>query len=302
MPRSRIPKADASLQLRMLVTMLLLTALYLVFTFVLFKVTHFGLVLFLIPIVGLVVQYYYSDKMVLAASGARIVSREQAPEIYGMIERLAQAAALPTPKVAIIDSAMPNAFATGRSPKHAVVAVTTGLIQKLPPQEVEAVLAHEMTHIRHRDMTIMTMASSFAAVAAFITSWGLWFGIGMGGSDERDNNGGNAFIVILLAALAVQVISHFLILALSRYREYAADRGGAILTGAPEQLASALLRISGSMQSIPSKDLRAAQPLSAMYFAAPTREFIGELLMDHPSIEHRLARLQSIERQMAGAQ
>jgi heat shock protein HtpX len=284
----------------MLVTMLLLTALYLIFAFVLFKVTHFGLIIFLVPILGLIAQYYYSDKMVLASSGARIVSREQAPEIYGMIERLAQAAALPTPKVAIMESAMPNAFATGRSPKHAVVAVTTGLLQKLPPQEIEAVLAHEMTHVKHRDMTIMTMASSFAAVASFITSWGLWFGVGMGGNDERDNNG-NAFIVILLVSLVVQIISHFLILALSRYREYAADRGGAILTGAPEQLASALLRISGSMQSIPTKDLRAAQPLSAMYFAAPTREFIGELLMDHPSIEHRLARLQSIERQMAGA-
>jgi heat shock protein HtpX len=300
MQRSRLPGADAGLQLRMLITMLLLTALYLVFTFILFSATRAGAVLFVIPIVGLIFQYYASDKMILASSGARIVTREQAPQVYGMIERLAQAAELPTPRVAIMDTSMPNAFATGRSPKHAVVAVTTGLINRLPPEEVEAVLAHEMTHVKNHDMTIMTMASSFAAVAAWITSWGLWFGVGLGGGRNRNDN--NGFAVILIAALVVQVISHFLILALSRYREYAADRGSAILTGSPEVLQSALMRISGTMQAIPSRDLREAQPLSAMFFAAPTKSSFGELFMDHPSIEHRIERLQRIQRQLAGVQ
>lgn len=298
MPRSKLPGGDAGLQVRMAVTLLLLTAVYLIFTYVLFLYTGAGIVLFLIPLVGLVAQYFLSDKMVLASSGAHVISREQAPEIYGAIERLAQAAALPTPRVALIDTEMPNAFATGRSPKHAVVAVTTGLLKKLPPEEVEAVLAHEMTHVKNRDMTIMTMASSFAAVASWITSWGLLFGVG---GDDRERDSGNGFIVILLVSLAVQLISQFLILALSRYREYAADRGSALLTGAPEQLESALLRISGSMRSIPTRDLRQAQPLSALYFAAPTRELLGELTSDHPSIEHRVQRLQRIRRQMSGA-
>jgi heat shock protein HtpX len=297
MSRSRLPGADAGLQLRMLSTMVLLTLVYLVFTYVLFRVTHVGLILFVIPIAGLVLQYYFSDKMVLSSSGARLVTREQAPEIYGMVERLAQAASLPTPRVAIMETQMPNAFATGRSPKHAVVAVTTGLMRQLPSQEIEAVLAHEMTHIRNRDMTVMMMASSFAAVASWITSWGLWFGVG---GNNRDRDGNNSFVVILLVSFAVQIISHFLIMALSRYREYAADRGSALLTGAPEHLEAALLRISGNMQRIPTQDLRAAQPLSALYFAAPSRQFVGELFADHPSIEHRIARLQGLQRQMAG--
>ena len=301
MQRSRLPGADASLQVRMVITMALLVALYLVFTYVLFSVTHIGVILFAIPLVGLVLQYFYSDKMVLSSSGARIVTREQAPQLYGMVERLAQAAALPTPRVAIMNNSMPNAFATGRSPKHAVVCVTTGLQNRLPPEEIEAVLAHEMTHIKNRDMTIMTMASSFAAVATWITSWGLWFGIGGGfGGNNRNRDSGNAFIIILLVSFAVQIISHFLILALSRYREYAADRGSAILTGKPEVLESALLRISGNIQSIPSRDLREAQPLSAMFFAAPSKAAFSEIFMDHPTIENRVAHLQSFQRQMAG--
>src|SRR5947209_11771171 len=293
MQRSRLPGADAGLQIRMFTTMLLLTLVYLVFTFVLFRVTHAGLILFVIPIAGLVLQYYFSDKMVLSSSGARLVTREQSPEVYGMVERLAQAASLPTPRVAIMDTPMPNAFATGRSPKHAIVAVTTGLLQQLPSQEIEAVLAHERKHIRNWVMTVMMMASSFAAVASWITSWGLWFGIG---GNDRDRDGNNAFVVILLVSVAVQIISHFIILALSRYRESAADRGSAILTGSPEHLASALLRISGNMQRIPNQDLRAAQPLSALYFAAPTRASLGEFFTDHPSVEHRIARLQKLQR------
>lgn len=295
MQRRRVYGRDVSLQVRMAVTMLLLIALFLVFSFILFRVTHLALFLFVVPLGGLVVQYFLSDKMVLASAGARLVDERQAPELFGIVQRLAQQADLPMPRIAIVDTAMPNAFATGRSPKHAVVAVTTGLLQQLSGRELEAVLAHEMTHIRNRDMVVMTMASSIAAVASFIVQMAFW--IGLASEDDRDN--GNAFLVILLVSLAVGFISNILVMTLSRYREYAADRGGAILTGAPEQLASALLRISGTMQHIPNQDLRQAQPLSALYIASPSK-VASELFSDHPSVENRVARLQRLQQQMVG--
>lgn len=299
MQRRKLYGRDVSLQLRMVFTMLMLTALYLVFSFVLFRFTHLFLFIIIIPLIGLFAQYFFSDKLVLASAGARVIEPQQAPELYGMVERLAQQADLPMPRVAIVDSAMPNAFATGRSPKHAVIAVTTGLLNQLSGPELAAVLGHELTHIRNRDMVVMTMAGSFAAVASWIVQMGFWFGL-MGGEDDR-RDGGNGFIIVLLVSVAVAFISHLLVMTLSRYREYAADRGSAILTGQPEHLQSALLRISGTMQHIPSQDLREAQPLSALFIAAPTKESFFELFSDHPSIEHRIARLQQLERQMVGA-
>lgn len=297
MARNRWYGRDLSLQFRMAITMLLLTLVYLVFSFVLFRYTHFGIILFALPLVFLFAQYYFSDKLVLSSVGARIIEPAQAPDLYGIVQRLAQQADLPMPRIAIVDNAMPNAFATGRGPRHAVVAVTTGLLNQLSLPELEAVLAHEMTHIRNHDMTVMTMAGSFAAVASWIVQMSFWFGIGGGGRDDRDN--GNAFIVVILVSVVVAFVSHVLVMALSRYREFAADRGAAILTGQPENLASALLRISGTMQRIPNEDLRQAQPLSALYFAAPTKATIFELFADHPSVEKRIARLQQFERQMA---
>jgi heat shock protein HtpX len=286
---------DLSLQARMAFTMLLLTALYIVFAIVLFRATHLGVIVFALPLIGLVAQYYLSDKMVLASTGARVMRPGEAPELSGIVQRLAQQADLPEPRVAIINTPMPNAFATGRDPKHAVVAVTRGLLTQLTPSELEAVLAHEMTHIRNRDMMVMTMAGSVAAVASFVVQMGFWFGVG---SRNDRNNSGNSFAVVLLVSLAVSVIAQILVLALSRYREYAADRGGAILTGAPEQLESALLKISGVMQRIPERDLREAQPLSALFFAAPRRETVGEIFSDHPPVMKRIARLQSLQRSM----
>lgn len=294
MQRKYIYKRDWGLQFRMAVTLVLLALLYLVFAFVLFAKTDNAALLFIIPLAGLVFQYFASDKLVLASAGARVVTAEQAPELYGIVQRLAQQVDLPMPRVAIVDSRMPNAFATGRSPKHAVIAVTSGLLNQLDAGQLTAVLGHEMTHIRNRDMIVMTMAGSFAAVAAWITQWGLWFGIG---GDRRDNN--NGFAVIFIVSAVVALLSHMLVLALSRYREYAADRGSALLTGQPEQLQSALLQISGTMQRIPSQDLREAQPLSALYFAAPSKDSLMELFSDHPSTEHRIARLQRLEQQMA---
>jgi heat shock protein HtpX len=224
----------------------------------------------------------------------------QAPQLHAIIERLAQLADLPKPRVAVMDTPMPNAFATGRNPKHAVVAVTTGLMNRLSGPELEAVLAHEMTHIRNRDMTVMTMASSILAVASYLTQIMLWFGLwgGLDNRDRRDSNGWGILVVLLVSALT-WFVSYILVNALSRYREYAADRGGAILTGAPEQLASALIRISSDMARVPTQDLRQAQPMSALYIAAPKREIISELFSDHPSVEHRVARLQSLQSQMA---
>jgi heat shock protein HtpX len=286
---------DTGLQARMAFTMILLTALYLVFAFVLFRFTRAGVILFAIPLVGLVFQYFLSDKIVLSSVGGRIIEPQQAPELYGTVQRLVQQMDLPMPKVAIMENSMPNAFATGRSPKHAVVCVTTGLLQQLSQPELEAVLGHELTHIRNRDMTVMTMAGSFAAVAAWIVQWGFWFGLGS--EDDRDN--GNAFIIVLLVSVVVAFLSHLLVMALSRYREYAADRGSAIVTGQPEQLISALVRITGNMQRIPNQDLRQAQSLSALFFAAPKKADVVELFADHPSIEKRIERLQRFESQMA---
>jgi heat shock protein HtpX len=296
MQRKRWYGRDVGLQARMGFTMLLLTVVYIIFAFVLFRFTHFGFFVFAIPLIGLFFQYWFSDKIVLATAGARIVSAQQAPELHGIVQRLAQQADLPMPRVAIIDTAMPNAFATGRNPQNAVIAVTRGLLNQLSGPELEAVLGHEMSHIRNRDMTVMTMAGSFAAVASWIVQMGFWFGLGS--RDSRDNNNGMSFAVFLLISVAVAAISHLLVMALSRYREYAADRGGAILTGAPEQLESALLRISGTMQRIPTQDLRDAQPLSALFFAAPTKETVIGILSDHPTVEQRIARLQRLEREM----
>ena len=286
---------DGGLQLRMAFTMLMLTALYFVFAFVLFRFTRLGAFIFIIPLAGLFFQYYFSDKIVLSSVGAHIIQPSQAPELYGTVQRLVQQADLPMPKIAVMQNPMPNAFATGRSPKHAVVAVTTGLLQQLSQPELEAVLGHELTHVRNRDMTVMTMAGSFAAVAAWIVQWGFWFGLGR--EDDRDN--GNGFVIVLLVSLVVAFLSHLLVMALSRYREYAADRGSAILTGQPEQLVSALVRISGNMQRIPNQDLRQAEPLSALFFAAPKKADVFELFSDHPTIEKRIERLQRFQSQMA---
>lgn len=286
----------------MALTVLLLILTFLVFGAVVFALTKAYLFLIIIPIVGLIVQYYASDKLVLASTGARIVSPEQAPQLHAIIERLAQLADLPKPRVAIMTTNMPNAFATGRDPKHAVIAVTTGLMNQLPPQELEAVLAHEMTHIRTRDMVVMTMASSLLAVAAFLTQMLVWTGM-WGGLDRRDRGGNGSYTIIIVLAVSALTwfVSYVLVNALSRYREYAADRGGGILTGAPEHLISALNRISSGMGRVPTQDLRQAQPMSALYIAPPRREYVSEIFADHPSLQHRILRLQELQRQMARA-
>jgi heat shock protein HtpX len=296
---------DAGLTIRMLATTGLLGLLYVVFAVVLLQVLNVGLVPMLVIVVGIAVfQYWTSDKLALAASGAKIVSEQDAPELHATVERLCAMAGLPKPRIAVIPTNVPNAFATGRNPKHAAVAVTQGLWDRLEPQEIEAVLAHELSHIANRDVLIMTLASFFAMLAALITRWGLYFGMwggGFGGGNNRDNNNNQVpvWLIVFVVSIVTYAISFILIRMISRYREYAADRGSALITGAPENLMSALQKIASGITQIPQQDLREVAGMNA-FFIVPTnwRTQVGELFMDHPPLEKRLAALAAISREM----
>jgi len=294
---------DAGLTLRIIFTSGMLGLLYVVFALVLLQLLNVGLVAMLVIVIGIAaVQYWTSDKLALAAAGAKIVSREEAPELHAIVERLCALADLPKPRIAIVDTDMPNAFATGRSPKHAAVAVTTGLMRRLPPQEIEAVLAHELSHIANRDVLIMTVASFFAMLAGILTRFGLYagmFGGGYGGDRRGDNNQVPVWLIVFLVSVLTYAISYILIRTISRYREYAADRGSAVMTGAPENLMSALQRIASDVVRIPQRDLREVASLNA-FFIIPTNigQRVGELFMDHPPLEKRLAALAEIARAM----
>ena len=301
---------DRGLSLRMLLTSALLGLLYVVFAVVLFSVFNFSLIAMLVIVIGIAVfQYFSSAKIALAASGAKIVSAEEAPELHAMVERLCAMANLPKPRVAIVDSDVPNAFATGRNPKHAAVAVTSGLWRRLEPQEIEAVLGHELSHIANRDVLVMTVASFFAMLAAMLTRFGLYAGMfgGFGGGFGGGNRGGNnnqtpVWLIVFLVSVVVYAISWVLIRTISRYREYAADRGSAIITGAPENLMSALQKISSNITQIPQRDLREVQGMNA-FFIIPTnwKTNMSEWMMDHPPLEKRLAALSEIAREMGKA-
>jgi heat shock protein HtpX len=286
---------DAGLTLRMLVTSGLLGLLYVAFATVLITYLNVGIVPMILIIGGIALfQYYTSDKLALKASGAKVVSEEEAPELHAMIDRLCAMADLPKPRVAVIDTDVPNAFATGRNPEHAAVAVTTGLWRRLEPREVEGVLAHELSHIGNRDVLIMTLASFFAMLAGLLTRYALFFGGG-----GRDRNGPPIWLIVFLVSMLTYVISYVLIRTISRYREYAADRGAALITGAPENLMSALQKIASGILQIPQRDLREVQAMNA-FFIIPTnlRSSFGELFATHPPLEKRLAALGRIAREM----
>ncbi|HEU5279428.1 MAG TPA: zinc metalloprotease HtpX [Gaiellaceae bacterium] len=290
---------DAGLTLRMLLTGSLLGLLYVVFAVVLFNVLSVGLVPMILIVVGIAFfQYFTSDKLALAASGAKVVERDQAPELHDMVERLCALADLPKPRVAVIDTDVPNAFATGRSPKHAAVAVTRGLWQRLEPREVEGVIAHELSHIANRDVLIMTVASFFAMLAGLLTRFGLYGGM-FGGGRGRDNNAVPVWLIVLLVSVVTYFLSQILILAISRYREFAADRGSALITGAPEHLMSALQKIASEMFRIPQRDLREVESMNA-FFIVPTsvKSAARTLFMTHPPLEKRLEALGEIAREM----
>jgi heat shock protein HtpX len=293
---------DAGLTLRMLFTGSLLGLLYVFFALALFYVLNAGLVLMLVIVGGLAFfQYFTSDKLALRASGAKVVERDEAPALHDMIERLAGMADLPKPRVAIIESEVPNAFATGRNKKHSAVAVTTGLWNRLEPPEIEGVLAHELSHIVNRDVLVMTVASFFAMLAGLLTRFGLYSGMfgGFGGSRDSNNNSVPVWLIVVVVSVVTYFLSQILILAISRYREYAADRGSALITGAPEHLMSALQKIASQITMIPQEDLRQVETMNA-FFIIPTnwRKRGAELFMTHPPMEKRLAALAEISREM----
>jgi heat shock protein HtpX len=293
-PRTRQLRADPGLQTRMILTVFLLGAVYVVLVGALFAAGASGITIALIAGGLFIFQILAAEKLGLAAMGAHEVSPGEAPELHAMVERLCLQADMPKPKVAIAQTRMPNAFAMGRSKKHATVCVTTGIMEILSPSELEGVLAHELAHIRHRDVVIMTIVAFFASIASMILQIGFWFG---GGDDDENPS----FLVLILVSLAVYVISFFLMQALSRYREYAADRGAAELTRRPSALASALMKISGTMDRIPQQDLRAHSELAAFYISPPTKKSVFELFATHPPLEKRIAALSRLEAQLQGA-
>jgi heat shock protein HtpX len=296
--RRRAFGRDAGLSARMVLTSFLLGAVYVAFAVVLFQLLDVGLVPMLLIVVAIAAfQYFTSAKIALAASGAKVVSREQAPELHDMVERLCAMSDLPKPRVAVVPTEVPNAFATGRSPKHAVVAVTEGLWRRLQPREIEGVLAHELAHVANRDVAIMTLASFFAMLAAMLTRFGLYGGMFGGGRDR--GGGAPVWLIIFLVSMATYVISFVLIRTISRYREYAADRGASLITGAPEQLMSALQKIASDIVRIPQRDLREVEGMNA-FFIVPTnlKSSLGELFLTHPPLEKRLARLAAIAQEM----
>src|ERR671917_1421769 len=288
---------DTGLQIRMATTMFLLGLVYVAFVGALFAAGVNAM--FIVVIAGgmALMHLFASDKMALHAMGAREVSPAEAPELHAMIDRLCVQADLPKPKVAVADTRMPNAFALGRSPKNATVCATTGIMELLSPAELEGVMAHELSHVANRDVLVMTLASFFATIAAYIVQFGFLFGGGHGDDDDNPSA-----MVLFLVSIAVYVVSFFLMQALSRYREFSADRGAALITGRPSALAGALVKISGGMARIPQRDLRAAGELNAFFiFPAGTGKAIGSLFATHPPMEKRIAALQRLESQLQGA-
>jgi heat shock protein HtpX len=295
MPRPTSFGRDTGLQVRMAVTLFLLGALYVALVVALLGSGVNGVTVALIAGGLAALNLFASDKLALAAMGARVVTPEQAPQLHAMVERLCVQADLPKPKVAVAQTRMPNAFALGRSPKSATVCATTGIMELLSPAELEGVMAHELTHVANRDVLVMTLASFFATIAAYIVQFGFLFG---GSSDDDDNP---SAMVLFLVSIGVYVVSFFLMQALSRYREFAADRGAALITGRPSALASALTRISSGMARIPQRDLRATQELAAFYIFPPgAGKAIGSLFATHPPMEKRIAALQRLEMQLQG--
>jgi heat shock protein HtpX len=297
MPRSTSFGKDTGLQIRITFVFFLLGALYVALIVALLGSGVNGVTVAFIAGGLALFQLFGSDKLALHAMGAREVTPQQAPELHAMIERLCVQADLPKPKVAVADTRMPNAFALGRSPKSATVCATTGIMELLSPAELEGVMAHELTHVANRDVLVMTLAGFFATIAAYIVQFGFFFG-GGGYGDDDDNP---SFMVLFLVSIAVYIISFFLMQALSRYREFAADRGAAVITGRPSALASALMRISSGMERIPQKDLRASSELSAFYIFPPgAKASIAGLFSTHPPLEKRIEALQRLESQLQG--
>jgi len=305
--------ADKGLQARMGLTMFLLGLVFvalvvaLVFILQAFGVGNGAIIFFAVLLGGGMAfgSLFWSDKIALRASGAREVTPQEAPQLHGIIDRLCALADMPKPRVAIAESDMPNAFATGRNSKNAVVCVTTGLLRRLDDKELEGVIAHEMSHVAHKDVVVMTIASFLGIIAALLVRFAFYgelFGGGGRGRGGNDNgNAGLLFLAVAAVGVVVYAVSFLLIRLLSRYRELAADRAGALLTGQPSALASALTKVSGAMSAIPTKDLREAQALNAFYFAPALKAdqvSLSTMFSTHPSLERRLRQLSEISAQL----
>jgi heat shock protein HtpX len=295
-------KRETGLVARMILSFAILGLLYIIFLSVL---AYLGLGFVPIAIVASVMilaQWYFSDKIVLWSSGAKLVTRDQFPELHDLVERVVARNNLPKPKIAVINTRMPNAFATGKGPKSSVVAVTTGLMEILDTLELESVIAHELTHIRNRDVLVLTLASLFSTVAWYLMQFGFYGGLysgGMGYGGNRSNNSAGAMIIVIAVAMLTWVISFLVIRAISRYREFAADRGSAQMTGKPIKLANALMKISGTMKNIPTRDLRQEEGLNAFFIVpALSGSTIGNLFSTHPPVQKRVEKLMEMEASM----
>lgn len=297
MARTRF-RSDRGLTLRMGGVGLGLGALYILFGAILYSFTDLG-VFGLVIVLGFAWgQWYFSDSLALKSMNAKVVEPAQAPELHAMIDRLCALADMPKPRVAVAVTDMPNAFATGRSPKHSAVCVTTGIMQRLDADELEGVLAHELAHVANRDVTIMTVASSIGLLAGFITRWGMYAGNIFGSRGNK--NSGIVFLVVFLVSMLVYAVSFVLTRSLSRYRELSADRSGAYITGRPSKLSSALVKISGEMARIPNQDLRDSQAMSAFFFApAISRESVGAMFSTHPPLQQRLDQLAQVSAELS---
>lgn len=286
----------------MVLSFAILGLLYIVFLSVLAYIGLGYLPITIIALIMIMAQWYFSDKIVMWSAGAKVVTREQFPELHNLVERIVARNNLPKPKIAVINTRMPNAFATGKGPKSSVVAVTTGLMDTLNTEELEGVIAHELTHIRNRDVLVLTLASLFSTVAWYLMQFGFYGGLhggGMGYGGNRNNNSAGAMIIVIAVALLTWVVSFLIIRAISRYREFAADRGSAQMTGKPIELANALMKISGTMKNVPTRDLRQEEGLNAFFIVpALSGSTIGNLFSTHPPIQKRVQKLMEMEASM----
>jgi heat shock protein HtpX len=295
-------RRDAGLTARMIVSFAVLTMLYIIFLSVLAYVGVSAIAIAVIAGIMILAQWYFSDRIVLWSTGAKIVSREQFPELHDLVERIVARNNLSKPRIAVINTRMPNAFATGKTPKSSIVAVTTGLMDQLDNEELEGVIAHELAHIKNRDVLILTLASIFSMIAWYLMRFGMYgamFGGGSGGYGRRGNEGA-AMLLILLIAIITWIASFLIIRAISRYREYVADRDGALITGKPSKLASALLKISGTMKRIPTRDLREVEGMNAFFIIpALSGDALTSLFSTHPPVDQRVKKLMEMEAAMS---
>jgi heat shock protein HtpX len=284
-------KRDVGLSDRMILSFIILGILYVLFLSVLHYLGIGYIPLAIIASAMILAQWYFSDKIVLWTSGAKIVSKDDYPKLHEIIERLASKNGIPKPKVAVVNTQVPNAFATGKSPKSSLVAVTSGILNLLDDDELEAVIGHELTHVRSRDILVLTLASVFSTVAWYLAQFGFF-----GGIQSRNRDSAGTTVIVIVVAIVTWIVSFLIIRAISRYREYAADRGGAAMTGNPDKLADALLKISGKMNNIPTKEIERVQKLNAFFIIpALSGNSIANLFSTHPPVEKRVAKLREMK-------